>query len=752
MAVFNQTTEVFFLCAFCIIILFHDDASFHNCYLRKDTKNRMAKNKNAQFKIVLTQLISDIFDRNKNVALNHKQVAAKLNVTDKEGVEAILEVLKEEAGRGKFVQPERGKFRLKDLKTFVTGTVDMTAEGSAFIVPDDEFEKDIFVAPRKLRNALHGDKVKVYVYAKKKSGRKNEGEVVEIVHRAKTDFIGVAKVSERFAFVIPDDRKMLHDIFVPLSDLNGAKNGQKVLVRLTDWPEGAKNPLGTIVNILGNQGENDTEMNAILAQYGFPLSFPDEVEKEANAIPETVTQDEIANRRDFRTTTTFTIDPIDAKDFDDAISFKKLENGNYEIGVHIADVSHYVKPNSALDKEAYERATSVYLVDRVIPMLPERLSNGVCSLRPHEDKLCFAAVFELDDKANILDQWFGKTIIHSDRRFTYEEAQEVIESKEGDFKDEILKLNELAYTLREQKFKNGAISFESTEVKFKLDETGKPIGVYVKERKDAHKLIEDFMLLANKKVAEFIAKKGKGKQKYTFVYRSHDSPNLEALTSFSGFASRFGYKINTKSDKEIAKSLNFMMEDVEGKKEQNILTQLAIRSMAKAVYTTKKTSHYGLAFDYYTHFTSPIRRYPDVMVHRLLELYLDGGKSANVEQYETASVHSSAMEKRAAEAERASVKYKQAEYLEDNVGEIFDGIISGVTEWGMYVEIEANKCEGMVRLREITDDFYVLDEKNYAIVGQRKKKKYQLGDSVKIRVKKVDLAKRQIDFSLVQND
>lgn len=714
-------------------------------------KITMAKNKDDQFKLVLTQLISDIFEKNNNIALNHKQVAARLNLTDQDSIDAILEVLVRQTEKGLFDRPERGKFKLKDLKTFLTGTVDMTADGSAFIVPDDELEKDVFVGPRKLRNALHGDKVKIYVFAKKTSGRRNEGEVVEILKRAKTEFIGVAKVSDRFAFVVPDDRKMSHDIFVPLNDLNGAKNGEKVQVSLTDWPEDAKNPIGKIIHILGKQGENNTEMNAILAEYGFPLNFPSEVEKEANAISEQVTAADIKGRRDFRDIVTFTIDPLDAKDFDDAISFKTLANGNYEIGVHIADVSYYIKPNSSLEKEAQHRATSVYLVDRVIPMLPERLSNGVCSLRPNEDKLCFSAVFEMDDHANIHDQWFGRTVINSNQRFTYEEAQEVIENKAGDYAKEILKLNDIAETLRKAKFKNGAISFESAEVKFQLDETGKPIGVYVKERKEAHKLVEDFMLLANKKVAEFVAKKGKGKQKYTFIYRSHDSPNLENLNSFATFASRFGYKINTKSDKEIAKSLNFLMEDVEGKKEQNILTSLAIRSMAKAIYTTKKTSHYGLAFDYYTHFTSPIRRYPDVMVHRLLALYLDGGKSANAEDYESACAHSSAMEKRAADAERASVKYKQAEYLEDNIGSVYLGVISGVTEWGMYVEIEENKCEGMIRLRDISDDFYVLDEKNYCIVGQRKKRKYQLGDEVKIKVKKVDLSKRQIDFSLVQN-
>jgi len=708
----------------------------------------MAKKKTANIKLVLNQLVSDIFEKSNNQPLNYKQVSAKLNLTDQESRETILEILKEGKNTGIFLEPEKGKFKLKELQNFIIGTVDMTADGSAYIVPQDEFEKDIFVAPRKLKNALHGDTVKAYVFAKK-SGRKNDGEVVEIIKRAKSDFTGVIKISDRFAFVIADDKKMMHDIFVPLTDTLDAKNGQRVLVTLADWPESAKNPIGIVKHVLGNQGENNTEMNAILAQYGFPLEFPAQVEKEANAIPEEIPAEEIAKRKDFRKVLTFTIDPADAKDFDDAISYQKLPNGNYEIGVHIADVSHYVNQGTELDKEAYSRATSVYLVDRVIPMLPERLSNGVCSLRPNEDKLCFSAVFELDEQANIQNEWYGRTVIHSDRRFSYEEAQEVIENKEGDYATEILKLNELAYILRDRKFKNGAISFESTEVKFKLDEAGKPIGVYVKERKDAHKLIEDYMLLANRKVAEFVAKKQKGEKKLTFVYRVHDSPNMESLTTFANFASRFGYKVSTKSDKDIAKSLNHLMADVEGKKEQNILTSLAIRSMAKAIYSTKKTSHYGLAFDYYTHFTSPIRRYPDVMAHRLLQIYLDGGKSADAEFYEVACAHSSAMEKRAADAERASIKYKQAEYLEDNIGTEYKGIISGVTEWGMYVEIEENKCEGMIRLRDIADDFYVLDEKNYCIVGQRKKKKYQLGDEVMIRVKKVDLSKRQIDFTLI---
>lgn len=710
----------------------------------------MSKKKSGNLKIIFTQLINDIFEKSGNQPLNYKQVAARLNISDEESKSAIREILQDEKRKGTYAEPEKGKFNLKELKNLITGKVDMTADGSAFIIPDDEFEQDIYIAPRKLKNALHGDKVKVYAFGKSKGGRKKEGEVVEIISRAKLDFTGIVKLSDRFAFFVPDDRKMLHDIFISLEDLNGAKNGEKAVAHITGWPEGTKNPVGKIKHVLGKQGENNTEMNAILADYGFPLEFPADVEAEANAIPELIPQGEISSRRDFRQTLTFTIDPADAKDFDDAISFKKLDNGNYEIGVHIADVSYYVKPGTPLDQEAFSRATSVYLVDRVIPMLPERLSNGVCSLRPNEDKLCFAAVFEIDKEANIVTQWFGKTIIHSDKRFSYEDAQELIESGTGLYSEEILTLNELAHKLRKRKFEAGAISFESTEVKFRLDEQGKPVGVYVKERKDAHKLIEDFMLLANRKVAEFIAKKGKGKQKLTFVYRSHDAPNEQSLMNFAAFASKFGYKVNTKSDKEIARSLNSLLTDVEGKREQNVLTQLAIRSMAKAVYTTKKTGHYGLAFDYYTHFTSPIRRYPDVLVHRLLERYLDNGNSVNEEEYEKMSAHSSQMEKKAADAERASVKYKQAEYLENNIGQIYEGIISGVTEWGMYVEIIENKCEGMVRLRDINDDFYVLDEKNYCIIGQRKKKKYQLGDTVKISVKKVDLGKRQIDFTLVQ--
>lgn len=703
--------------------------------------------KNNTFKHILLQLVTDVLLQAGKQPMNYKQVSAKLNLPDPESKAGIQDILRDGTRSGIFKEASKGKYILKEQRTILVGRVDMTADGSAYIVTDDEGEDDIYIAPRKVRNALNGDIVRIHAYESKRVGKK-EGEVIEILERARTVFTGVIKVSPRFAFLVADDRKMLHDIFVPLEDLNGAKDGEKVTVSITDWPEGSKNPVGKVNDVLGVQGENNTEMNAILADFGFPLSFPAAVDKEAEALPEEISPGEIARRSDFRNKLTFTIDPFDAKDFDDAISFVKLDEGRYEVGVHIADVTHYIQPDTLLDQEALERGTSVYLVDRVIPMLPERLSNHLCSLRPNEDKLCFSAVFEIDEKANILSEWFGKTVIHSDRRLSYEEAQEIIEGKEDELSEPIATLNRIAYVMRDKRFKAGAISFETVETKFHLDENGKPLGVYVRERKDAHKLIEDYMLLANKRVAEFIGK-SKGREKRTFIYRAHDVPKETNLLNFSQFAARFGYKINMNSSKETAFSLNRLMEDVEGTKEQNVLTQLAIRSMAKAIYTTKMTSHYGLGFQYYTHFTSPIRRYPDMMVHRLLEHYLANGKSANEEAYEKMAVHTSQMEKRAADAERASVKYKQAEYLLEQIGTEFPGIISGVTEWGMYVEIEENKCEGMIRLRDLTDDFYALDEKNYAIIGQRKKKKYQLGDEIRIKVKKVDLAKRQIDFTLV---
>lgn len=710
----------------------------------------MTKKKNLAIKNILTQLVQEVFTKNITQAFNYKQVSAKLSIDDNDTRQIIHEIILELSQKGIIDEVEKGKYQLKAKPNHVEGIIDMAQSGSAYLVVDG-MEEDIFIAPRKLRNALHGDKVKVFVYAKR-NGRNLEGEVLEIISRAKTEFTGTIQMLPKFAFLIPDNRKMLHDIFIPLDQLNGAKDGEKAVAKITDWPISAKNPIGEITAVLGEQGLNATEMNAVLAEYGFPLEFPKNVEKECDAISTTIHPNEIKNRRDFRDTLTFTIDPFDAKDFDDAISFKRIDQHTFEIGVHIADVSHYVQPNTALDQEALNRGTSVYLVGKVIPMLPEKLSNELCSLRPNEDKLTFSAVFKMDLKGNVLEQWFGRTIIHSIRRFTYEEVWEILQSGQGDYAEELTILNDIAYKLRDARFKNGAINFETTEVKFKLDQSGKPIGVYVKERNDAHKLIEDFMLLANRKVAEFIATKGKKKNSLGFVYRVHDAPNEDLLAGFAKFASRFGYKVNTKTHSEISKSLNQLMADVEGTKEQNVLTQLAIRSMAKAIYTTKKTSHYGLAFDYYTHFTSPIRRYPDVMAHRLLQHYLDGKSSVNTEDLEKQCLHSSQMEKRAADAERLFTKYKQAEFLSEQVGEIYNGIISGVTEWGIYVEIIENKCEGMIRLRDINDDFYVLDQENYCIIGQRFKRKYQLGDEVQIKVKKVELSKKQIDFELITNE
>ncbi len=701
-----------------------------------------------QLRQVFVQLIQNTLSQNVNSGMNIQEIATSLNLSDENSLEVIRDVLSSEIQKDNIKESGDGKFILKSLKAYIVGKVDMAASGSAYVI-SEETDEDTFIAPRKLRNALHGDTVKIFIYATQ-NGNHKEGEVVEILERAKMEFTGIVKLSDRFAFLIPDNRKMHHDIFIPLTGLKGANDGDKAQARITEWPQGAKNPIGEIIQVLGKQGENNTEMNAILAEYGFPLSFPGIVEKEAERITDAYDPINLLERRDFRDVLTFTIDPADAKDFDDALSFRDLGNNQFEIGIHIADVSHYVKPDTALDMEAYERATSVYLVDRVIPMLPERLSNDLCSLRPHEDKLCFSAVFILDQHAQILGDWYGKTVIHSRRRFSYEEVQTILDQGSGELSNELILINQLAHILKDERFAAGAINFETTEVKFRLDPSGKPIGVYVKERKDAHKLIEEFMLLANRKVAEFVAKKGDKKHPFTFVYRAHDQPDADNLLKFSQFAAQFGYRINTKTHKDISKSINKLMADVEGKKEQNVLTQLAIRSMAKAIYTTKSSSHYGLAFEYYTHFTSPIRRYPDVMAHRLLQSYLLGGKSADLGDYEKKCEHSSQMEKKAADAERASVKYKQAEYLKDQVGQIFDGVVSGVTEWGMYVEIIENKCEGMIRLRDMDDDFYILDQANYCIIGQRKKKKFQLGDELKVKVKSVDLVKKQIDFSLVR--
>lgn len=693
-----------------------------------------------------------VFKKNPSKTFNYKQLAHQIQLHKKHDRKIISDVLDVLLKSGKIIDVDRGKYKLTPVISYVSGILDFNSRGAAYLA-SDEYEDDVFISPRHVSNALHGDTVKVSLFAKKAKGAL-EGEVVEVLKRAKTEFVGIVQVSPKFAFLIPDGTKIHVDIFIPLKDLNKAVNGQKAIAEITEWEEGTKNPVGKIKKVLGWPGENDAEMDAILVEIGFPLEFSKKALEESNKISDKITKADLVARRDFRKVTTFTIDPYDAKDFDDALSYQKLPNGNIEVGVHIADVSHYLKSGTALDDEAYYRGTSVYLVDRVIPMLPEKLSNNLCSLRPHEEKLCFSAVFELNDEAKIVKEWFGRTVIYSDRRFTYEEAQEVIETGKGDLSEELKVMDKLAKKMRKERFRNGAIGFEKAEVKFKLDEHGMPIDVYVKENKDSNKLIEEYMLLANKRVAEFIGKsKGKdGEPKRTFVYRVHDVPVTDKLNNFAAFANKFGYKIHTKTNKEISNSLNKLMNDVHGKKEQNVLEQLAIRTMSKAIYTTDNIGHYGLAFDYYTHFTSPIRRYPDVMVHRLLEHYLKGGKSVDADYYENACKHSSHKEMKATEAERNSIKYKQVQFLQNKKGQVFEGLISGVTEWGMYVEIIENKCEGMVRLRDIDDDFYAFDEKNYCLIGTRKKKKFTLGDIVFVKIKSTDLARKQIDFLLVKKE
>jgi ribonuclease R len=698
----------------------------------------------------LRKLIENLFASNRKKAFNYKQIAAQLDISDGKGKEIIIRILKLLEKEGIIEELAPGKYAALFVPAFIEGRLDITQRGTGYVVPA-EGEGDIFIAAEHLNTALHGDTVKINIFNRGRNAERVSGEVIEVIKRHKTDFVGIVQLSSNYAFLVPDDKRMYADIYIPLDKTLKAKSGSKAIARINQWNANDKNPAGEIIEILGKPGDHETEMHAIIAEFGFATKFPEEVEKEANQIPIKISDKEIAQRKDFRKILTFTIDPEDAKDFDDAISFQKLSNNTYEIGVHIADVSHYVTVGSKLDDEALRRATSVYLVDRTIPMLPEKLSNGVCSLRPNEEKLTFSAVFTINDNGDILNYWLGKTVIYSDRRFAYEEAQQRIESGEGDLASELTILNNIAKKLKEKRFKNGAVNFETEEVKFKLDEQFKPIGIYKKVRKDAHKLIEEFMLLANRTVAEDVFKIAKGDQQKTFVYRVHEHPSDEKLKTFSNFASRFGYRIQTTSAKAIAQSFNDLLAEVEGKPEQNIIQQMAVRSMMKAYYTTKKTSHYGLAFDYYTHFTSPIRRYPDLMAHRLLFSYLHKAKSADANQYEEMCKQSSAMEIQAADAERASIRYKQVEYIKDFVGQEFAGIISGVTEWGMYVEITEYKCEGMVRLANLADDYYEFDENNQWIIGRRTHKKFQLGDMVQVVVKAADTTKRQVDLDLAEN-
>ena len=677
----------------------------------------------------------------------------KFGITKNQDQEAFKDMVFLLIKTGKIVKGNTGILKIGGKKSAgiaMTGRVDFVNARFAYVITTEN-DKDIWISSNNLNNALDGDTVEVMVYENSLNNPKKgpEGEVTKIVERRRDEFVGKIELSSRFSFVRPDSKKMHVDIFIPAEMTQDAKNGDKVVAKIIEWPGRNKSPVGKVIRNLGPAGSNNAEIHSILEEYELPYEFSESVLRDAQKIPVEITADEIKKRRDFRNVTTFTIDPFDAKDFDDAISIRPLENNLWEIGVHIADVTHYIKLNSVLEKEASQRATSVYLVDRVVPMLPEKLSNDLCSLRPHEDKLTFSAVFTMDEAGKVHNDWYGRTVIHSDRRFTYEEAQDIIETGEGDFKVEMLTLNKIAYKLREERFRNGSIGFESIEVKFKLDENGVPLEVINKVRKDAHKLVEDFMLLANRKVADFVHNQRKGN---TMVFRVHDHPNPEKLQGLSVFAKKFGYTLDLQEEAKISKTLNQLSTDVEGKPEQNVLQSLAIRCMAKAIYTTDPEMHFGLAFKNYTHFTSPIRRYPDMMVHRLLQHYLDGGKPVDKKELEDQCQHSSEMEKRAAEAERASIKYKQVEYMSilAKDGDVFEGMISGVTDFGVFVEIISTKCEGMVRLSEFDDDHYVFDPENYCIVGRGKKKRYTLGDHIMVKIKRTDLEKRTIDLELAE--
>lgn len=720
-------------------------------------KNRKSKTK---FKN-LSQSVLNVLKQEPNKNFNYKQVCGKLSITDSSGRNQVIKKLHQLKSKGKIEEVDRGKYKIIKAIDYYTGIIDISSRGTGYVITN-ELQEDIMIPKRSVGQALNGDEVEVYVYHRRR-GQQPEGEITKVIKRNKTEFVGEIQVHEKFAFVNVTDPKIQTDFFIPGRKINGAKDGQVVLVEFIEWNDKQDSPNGRVKEILGDPGEHDTEIHAILAQYGLPYEFPARVEEFTKSLDKSISEKELSKRRDMRETLTYTIDPADAKDFDDALSFKQLENGRYEIGIHIADVSHYVKPDTPLDEEAYERATSVYLVDRVVPMLPEVLSNGVCSLNPHEDKLCFSAIFEMDDNCKVHKEWFGRTVIHSDQRFAYEEAQYIIETREGIIPEDIslsrkrttikpeiveatLKLDELAKKMRSQRMRDGALSFDKTEVKFNLNENSEPTGVYFKTSKDANKLIEEFMLLANRKVAAFI---GKQSPKKTFVYRIHDEPNDEKLSALAKVVTKFGHRLDLRDRKTVTKSLNKLLKDVQGNKEQNMVDTLAIRTMSKAEYSTQNIGHYGLAFDYYSHFTSPIRRYPDVMVHRLLQHYLDGGKSRSEEEYEEKCQHSTNMEILATKAERDSIKYMQIKFMKDHAGEEFLGVISGVTDWGIYVEIISNKCEGMVRLGDLDDDSYEYVEEDFAVVGRRTKNTYTLGDEVYVRVKNANLVKKHLDFWMV---